>query len=598
MKIEQNNILYVKAFFQKIIKSNIFFLLILILTVFLIYGKSINYDFLSLDDERLVSGNINFISDIKNLPKIFITDCYYTENSVDGYYRPILSLSFVIESLIFYNNTKIYHITNLILFILSLYLMYIFLLKFNLNKHVLQFTLLLIAVHPILTSVPVWIAARNDSLLAIFTLLTFINVLEYLKKDNLKNFILSILFFSISLFTKESALVLLVILPILMFSINKFNIKKLLNLYFGFLLFILLYIILRKIAGVNNPILFDLNNYVVFCKNMIYGFVVYISTFLNLIDVPICLFDFSLDIYSILKAILFVFFIIFIYYKNFIDRKLIILGLAFFVLYLLPTFFILQNQVLFHRLLLPILGIILIVVLIIQKIIEHIPSSKKYFIFSFIILFLSLSYNSCLQANKYKNNEIFFFEGYKNAPTYHVFLSNIGNLYSNEHDYDKALEFKLLAEKYKPGLYFNDIASILCYQKRFDEAEEILNRSTDTLTKEFVYANLSLIYEEKKDYKKSLEYAEKAYKKNPYNIEISINLARKYFLNEKYFEAIDVYLNLLKLNNKEAGYYYSISLLYEKLGEREKALEFINKAIKIDGDNIKYKQFLSSILND
>ena len=95
-----------------------------------------------------------------------------------------------------------------------------------------------------------------------------------------------------------------------------------------------------------------------------------------------------------------------------------------------------------------------------------------------------------------------------------------------------------------------------------------------------------------------LEYAEKAYKTNPYNIEISINLARKYLLNKKYLEAIDVYLNLLKLNKKEAGYYYSISFLYEKLGDKEKSLDFIKKAIKIDDNNIKYKQFLSKILND
>ena len=210
-----------------------------------------------------------------------------------------------------------------------------------------------------------------------------------------------------------------------------------------------------------------------------------------------------------------------------------------------------------------------------------------------MILFLILSYSSYLQTNKYKNNEIFTLNGYKDAPTYHVFLSSMGNLYSNKQDYDKALEFKLLAEENMPGYYLTDIAAILCYQKKFDKAEEILKKVIEfSNQKEFAYANLSLIYDEKQDYEKSLEYAEKAYKENPYNIELSVNLARKYLLNEKYQESIDIYLNLLKFKKNEAGYYYSIGFLYYKIGNKEKAIDFVKKAILLNNSNQKYKDFL------
>ena len=123
-----------------------------------------------------------------------------------------------------------------------------------------------------------------------------------------------------------------------------------------------------------------------------------------------------------------------------------------------------------------------------------------------------------------------------------------------------------------------------------------MNKSIDIGgNKEFTYANLSLIYEEKQDYKKSLEYAEKAYNENPYNIELSVNLARKYLLNEKYKEAIDIYLNLLKFKKNEAGYYYSIGFLYDKTGNKKNALEYVKKAVLLDPNNQKYKQFLSKL---
>lgn len=597
MKIEQNNSLCFKPFFQKIIKTKIFFLLILALIVFLIYGKSINFEFLNLDDEKLIGSNINFISDIRNLPKIFLTGCYYTKNSKDYYYRPILSLSFILESSLFGKNSKISHITNIILFILSIYLMYVFLLKLNLNKSVLQFVILLMVVHPILTSVSVWIAGRNDSLLTIFTILSIINILEYLQNNKLKYFIFSVFFFAIALFTKESAIVLLLIVPILMFSINKFSVKKLVVLYFGFLLFIILYAILRSSTDVNSSLLLYLNNYIVFFKNMIYSFIIYISTFLTVFDIPVCLFDFSPDILSIIKAILFISLITFIYYSNFINRKFIVLGLSFFILYLLPTFF--ASQLFFHRLLLPSLGIVLIIVLLIQKIIEKYPISTKYFLCFFIILFLILSYSSYLQANKYKDNRIFTLEGYKNAPRYYHFLINMGTIYLENQDYDKALEFMLLTEKYKPGLGLLGIASIFYYKNNLDQAEFFLKKAMDfNKDDENIYVNLSLIYENKHDYKKSLEYAIKAYNKNPYNIDIAINLARNYVLNEDYKKALDIYLYLLKLDNQKAGYYYSIGFLYDKLYNKEKALEYVKKSVQLDENNQKYRDFLSNLLDN
>ena len=587
---------------QKLIKSPIFFLIILTIVVFVLYGKSINYELLTLDDNVSIKANINFVSNIKNLPKLFIKDCYYNNadsKNIISYYRPILTLSFAIEVLLFGENSRVFHTTNIILFILSIYLMYVFLIKLNFDKNIISFILILISVNPILTSNVVYVSTRAECFLTIFTILMLLNIQKYFDNGKKNNLFLATLCFLLSLFSKESAIVSLLIIPVFLYSVNKFNYKKILIVYIHFSIIILFYFFLRNCAVSGIPVKNYFYNFNAIFTNIIFGFISFTDKLINPYYIPIVFFDHIPNILSILKCVIFIIVLIFIYCKNFINRKFFLLGVSIFILYLLPSFFIFQNQLFFHRLLLPLLGLIIIFILLIQKILCLYPISKKIFLFSFVLLFILFFYKAFLQSDKYRNDMIFTLSGYQDAPTYHVFLGNIGNLYLSNKDYDKALEFKLLADKYRPGMYLSDIASILCYQGKFDEAEGLLNKSLEKgENKEVSYANLSLIYEEKQNYQKSLEYAEKAYKENPYNVDISVNLARKYILNEDFQKALDIYLNLLKLNNKKAGYYYSIGFLYDKLGNKEKALEFVKKSVQLDINNSKYKQFLLKLSND
>ncbi|MGE4385800.1 MAG: hypothetical protein AB7E39_08075 [Endomicrobiaceae bacterium] len=183
---------------MKILKKEIIFLIFLILSVFAVYGKSVFFDFVGLDDDILITNNINYISNVKNIPNFFITSCYYSDQYL--YYRPVLNISFAMDALILGANPKIYHFTNIILFILSIYLIYLFLLKLNLDSNILKFICILTAVHPIFVSSVVWVPARNDTLLVIFIMASFINFINYLKQNKTKYFVLYFLFFTIALF--------------------------------------------------------------------------------------------------------------------------------------------------------------------------------------------------------------------------------------------------------------------------------------------------------------------------------------------------------------------------------------------------------------
>jgi Flp pilus assembly protein TadD len=71
---------------------------------------------------------------------------------------------------------------------------------------------LVFAVHPLVASAAFWIPARNDLLVTLFGLLFMTNGILWLKEKKLFNFIVAILAFTVALFSKESG----VLLPLLL----------------------------------------------------------------------------------------------------------------------------------------------------------------------------------------------------------------------------------------------------------------------------------------------------------------------------------------------------------------------------------------------
>ena len=61
---------------KNFIQTKLFFFIILSLVVFILYGKSINYEFLGPDERILIEQNIDKLSNMKNIPYFFTTSCY------------------------------------------------------------------------------------------------------------------------------------------------------------------------------------------------------------------------------------------------------------------------------------------------------------------------------------------------------------------------------------------------------------------------------------------------------------------------------------------------------------------------------------------
>ena len=525
------------------VKTNIFFFVLITIVISCVYFKSINYDLLDLDDKWLINDHLDFLTEYKNIPKLFVKDVYYQNAYLC--YRPILNLSFMTETLIFGFNPKVYHTTNIILFILSIWLMYMFVLKLNFNKNVLKVIFLLLAVHPILSSVSVWVAGRNDSLLAIFAMLSLINFVSYLQKNNFFNFIMTILFFTISILTKEMGLILLPIYLLLIYCFNfKISKKQFVLFAIAFLAVTICYLYARSLIIPSVNISEYINNWKSYVINMGTGLTIYIKKFFYPADVQIVLYEVGLKDIPIFATIVIILFTAFIFYKKIIDRKIILFGVCWYVLFLIPSAFMPDHIFLYHRFLIPAIGVIIISVALINLMLtkynlsEFILKStneiyfskkinlKKIFGMIAVILFVVFCITSYKNINRYENSRIFWHHSFSTAPDFPLARANIAYFAFQEGNKQKAYDLLNTAKTdYTLRFYATYFATVLYKQGSFDEALQIANSSFEKPEK---YEILRDIYINKKNIDKAIEAAEIVYRFDRNNVKNNSILQQLY----------------------------------------------------------------------
>jgi 4-amino-4-deoxy-L-arabinose transferase-like glycosyltransferase len=145
----------------------------------------------------------------------------------------MLTISFIFDYQIGGASPFIYHFVNVLLHLLATCLLFIFLQKLDYRKELAFLFSFIFLIHPAMTQTVAWIPGRNDSLLAIFILASFIFFIKYLKEKS-SNLFWSLFFSGLAFFTKESAVL---VVPIIFFYFyfiyKKQNKKKILYFFLG-----------------------------------------------------------------------------------------------------------------------------------------------------------------------------------------------------------------------------------------------------------------------------------------------------------------------------------------------------------------------------
>ena len=565
------------------------FILIIIIINIIVFAKTLQYGFVNLDDTEIVE-NSQFFKNMYN-----IWGGFFASYS-DLFYRPLLWASWIIDYQIGGTQPFIYHFSNLFYHIISCCLLFQLLILLNYNRKMALHVCLIFSVHPLFNQAIGWIPGRNDTLLAIFILLSIIQFIHYLNSKKLKNAILYITFFTIALFIKETA----VVLPIIcfLFYVCIFNKKQNLtnknkyNLIFISLFVMIIWYIIRDIA-MQDAILKkieispDLKNTPLF----IVGFEAFLKNFTFIFEsfgkliLPINLSVFaSFSMVSTCIGIIgYLIILIIIILKKIPFKKILFYGGWWFLFIVPPIFiFFLDNRYdyLEHRIYIPAIGFFILLCELCKNI-----SYKKFrlIIISIIVIFSIMSFE---RLEVFNNEENFYLNAVETSPNKTAAYKALISYYDKIENKEKAIYFSTMLIQKDPtdlniAVY---LVSEFKRQNKLDSAKIYLDIAIKSKKVSYDFYNTFADYLVQNNnldsatlmYKKAIDLDTSKMVKN-YRIIANLYLRKNDPINaEKY------YLALLKINPNDLDCLNEIGIVYLKKMEYKKAIFYLNNAIQID----------------
>ncbi len=533
------------------------------LVIFTIYAPTLFYDIVYLDDNVLVKSSYTFNKDLSNIPRAFNEDIFRVENNMGSFYRPMLRVSFIFDAqlkesmLIFVS-----HFTNVVLHIISICLLFILFTKLNIKKQRALMVSLILGVHPLTTQVATWIAGRNDSILAIFILSSFIYFINYLNSKKISHYFLHLLFFVLALFSKETAIV----FPVVCFSyfvifiprkkvMENYKVLIRMVLVWGWL--ILIYFIIRHVV-INTFIVNSLSQTLQSIYQNLPAVIPAIGKVVlpfNLSVFPV-LNDMNMT-YGVISILLLLTWYLFSKEKN---NKMIVFGICWFFLFVFLTL-IKPTGVIADftesRIYIPMFGLSFILfglgkIEFVNKILKKNKLikffSEKAIFASTVVLIIIFSFMTFQRNNDYKSGLNFWRSAVATSPSHAFNHANLGIMYYLNNDASKAKYelTKALEIHPKEKYVHNFLGLIYADEGKLDEAEEELKKEI-TLSPYYggTYLNLGSLYFREGDVNTAKEYWNKTLKTSPNNFEEFYAMLTLYYNKEDKARA-DTFIQAMK----------------------------------------------------
>lgn len=245
------------------LKTTVIALLLSLLVSFLLYANTIKGDFVY--DDSLILGQKELRQPF-SFAKIWTNPSFSDDISI-GVYRPLSLFSFALNFVIFGNSPVSFHIVNIILNGLMIFLVFLMIFSIFKDKVLAIFSSLLFAFLPIHTEAVAFIKARDDILSATLLLLSwliFIKAIKDVPTLNYKLITVSSLVFLLAVLAKEFAIIAPVLFLAVFWIQNRPSVKKL--FFSGLIFFInsiiylgLRYYVLKEYAFGRNVLAFITN---------------------------------------------------------------------------------------------------------------------------------------------------------------------------------------------------------------------------------------------------------------------------------------------------------------------------------------------------
>ena len=572
------------AFLEKFSNQIIWHWVLLVLLPFFVYIKTTGFLFIDFDDVAIIRNNFPIITSIKNISLAFSTDAFLSRHG--DFYRPMQTVIFFIDAFIGGERPWIYHLSGLLIHLLTIVSFYVLLKKLGIKNLTALFIALIFAVHPLLSSAVSWIPATGDLLIGLFSILLFNSFINYIKSSGKVALLLNILLFVLAIFSKETA----VILPVLLLfyywfvSSEVVNFKKVLPLIIAWSLTFLVFWFMRSKVVTGTPP----------------SFILGINPFLsNLPAIPIAIAKFiipaglsTLPLFNPFFTSLGVIFLIgiiiliirFIIAKNWLP----VMGFIWFLLFIIPPMFfkLFFSKYLLeyyeHRMYLPVAGLMIIVAYLFDNSLYN--KKRQLYYWSPITIIVLFSLLSLIRSDDFRNSTAFFtnatIHGNSGA------CSKRGELYYNDRDFTNALadfekSIELSNEEYPPA-FFNR-GKLRSEQLKDHKAAEDDFSKTILLDSTYIEAYISRANERifTQNFSGAMQDVEKAKLFDSSNARIFYTLGKVYVNASDFIKAENAFTKTITLDSSFAEAYNDRAFVRYKNKDYNNALQDCNQAIAL-----------------
>lgn len=532
------------------------------------------YNFIDFDDPVYITQNAQVLSGIT-----WEGICWAFTTIYADFWHPLTWISLMIDSQIYGLNAGGYHLTNLILHILSTLLLFWLFNRMTGTIGRSAFVAALFALHPLHVESVAWIAKRKDVLSAFFWMLTLCFYVYYTERPTIKRYLPVLFSFLLALMSKPMVITLPIIMILFDFwPLERFKLQKknwlvwqcrekipLLILSFFFS------VITLFVHGQPYPEHFPLDSRM---ANAFVSLVIYLEkTFWPHNLAVFYPYSLQLPTWQIIGAIVTLIIISIAAIMTLKQLPYFFVGWTWYLITILPVSGIIQvspRSMSDNYTYLPLIGIFIVVAWIIPSLSTRKLFQRTILFPAAITLLICLSVLTWQQCGYWKNSVTLFGHALIATKNNYLAHNNFGHALFEDGNTLDALEHFQTAIKINPiytGAYTNlgnAYAKLGQYTKAFENYNKAIKIQPDFAE---TYYNRGTTYGEIGQYKSAIEDLNKAISLKADYVDAYFNKGTIYAKLLQYQKAIEEFDKAIKLNPSYIMAYYSRGFAYLLQGD-------------------------------
>jgi len=223
-------------------RVNYYFAMVAAIAAFVLYANGIRHGYM-LDDSAAITENNYVQMGISGIPKLLTVDFWHFTPVRLGYYRPLPLITYAIEFQFFGLSPHLSHFNNVLLFALTVFALFLFLSKLfsHFNPLFPLLVSLLFAAHPIHTEIVDNIKGRDELLSFFNTIAMLWCVIMHAERKKTGFLVAGLFFFYLALLSKESALMGILLVPLVLWFYDRKSLTELLRKSWPFVVVLFLF---------------------------------------------------------------------------------------------------------------------------------------------------------------------------------------------------------------------------------------------------------------------------------------------------------------------------------------------------------------------